>query len=223
VIRETYSAVIVPDVTFFGRDYGILVCRDPHRKNNPHFQEVHRETNEEYRQARKALEGKGITITAVVIDGRKGVKELFSEFPVQVCQFHQIKTVNRYLTRRPKIQAAQELGVIVLGLTKTNEKDFTNVLSCWHEKWEAFLKERTINPDNSKKWNYTHKRVRAAYGSLKRNTPNLFIYQKYPELKIPNTTNSADGYFNRLKELLRVHRGMSKEKRYLLIKEILTK
>jgi hypothetical protein len=220
---EKYSAVIIPDVTFFGRDYGILLCRDPHRKNNPHFQEVHRETNEEYRQARQALEAKGITILAVVIDGRKGVKELFSDVPVQICQFHQVKTVNRYLTRKPKLQAGQELRLIALGLTNMNEQYFTELLTRYHEKWKEFLKERTIKPDNTEKWNYTHKRVRAAYYSLKRNAPNLFTYQKYPELNIPNTTNSADGYFNRLKSLLNVHRGMSKEKRFILIREILTK
>lgn len=223
VKQEAYSAVIIPDVTFFGRDYGILLCRDPHRKNNPHFQEVHRETNEEYKQARSALEAKGITILAVVIDGRKGVKELFSDVPIQICQFHQIKTVNRYLTRKPKLQAAQELRLIALGLTEMNEIYFTGLLQCWHEKWGEFLKERTINPIDPKKWNYTHKRVRAAYYSLKRNAPYLFTYQKYPELKLPNTTNSADGYFNRLKSLLNVHRGMSKRKRYLLIREILAK
>lgn len=157
----------------------------------------------------------------MVIDGRKGVKELFSDIPVQICQFHQIKTVNRYLTRKPKLEAAQELRLIALGLTMMDERYFTELLSCWHEKWKEFLKERTTNPIDPKKWNYTHKRVRAAYYSLKRNAPNLFTYQKYPELNIPNTTNSADGFFGRLKELLRVHRGMNKEKRYQLIREIL--
>lgn len=220
---EKYSAVIIPDVTFFGRDYGILICRDPHRKNNPHFHEVKSETNVEYQKAKTALTDKGITITAVVIDGRKGVKELFSDVPVQICQFHQIKTVNRYLTRRPKLPAAQELRLIALGLTKAEERFFTELLQCWHDKWKEFLKERTLDLMNPKKWTYTHRRVRAAYFSMKRNLPNLFTYKKYPELNIPNTTNSADGFFGRMKDLLRTHRGMSKEKRYQLIKEILTK
>lgn len=220
---ENYTAVIIPYVTFFGRDYGILVCRDPHRKNNPHFHEVKSETTAEYIKAKQSLEAKGITIIGVVIDGRRGVKELFSEIPVQICQFHQIKTINTYPTRKPKLEAAQELRLIALGLTKMNEAYFTELLACWYEKWKVFLKERTTNPSDPQKWFYTHKRLRSAYFSLKRNLPYLFTYQTYPELKLPNTTNSGDGFFSRLKELLRVHRGMSKEKRYQLICEILTK
>ncbi len=48
-------------------------------------------------------------------------------------------------------------------------------------------------------------------------------YQKHPELKIPNTTNSLDGYFNILKGLLTVHREMKTKRRYRLIQEILAK
>ena len=94
-------------------------------------------------------------------------------------------------------------------MTITNELKFTKELNQWHKKWNNFLKEKTTNPI-TEKWNYTHKRLRSTYRSLKTNLPYLFTYQKYPELKIPNTTNSLDGYFNVLKEKLNVHRGLVK-------------
>jgi hypothetical protein len=73
------------------------------------------------------------------------------------------------------------------------------------------------------KWFYTHKRLRSAYRSLKINLPYLFTYQKYSELNIPNTTNSLDGCFAYLKELVRVHRGINKTLKRKIIQEILTK
>jgi len=37
-----------------------------------------------------------------------GVREIFSNRPVQMCHFHQVAIVRRYLTSRPKLEAAQE-------------------------------------------------------------------------------------------------------------------
>jgi len=70
---------------------------------------------------------------------------------------------------------------------------------------------------------YTHKRLRSAYRSLKINLPYLFTYQKYPQLNIPNTTNSLDGCFAYLKELVRVHRGANKGRKRKIIHDILLK
>lgn len=215
--------MLLLDVTFFGRGYGILVCRDPHRKKNVYWHEVTSETTAEYKKAKEFLEAHGVTFLAIVIDGRRGIKELFTGVPVQMCQFHQIKTVTKYLTRKPKLEAAIELKSIVLQLTKLSEKEFTKLLTDWYEKWKGFLKEQTTNPKDKTKWNYTHKKIRSAYYSLERNLPYLFTFERYPKLEIPNTTNSIDGYFSVLKDLLRVHRGMSEVKRYLLISEILAK
>lgn len=216
------NTVIIPDVTFFGRDYGILVCRSPHRKKNIYWQKVTRETIAEYQTARLALEAQGVVITGVTIDGRRGVRQLFSDVPVQICQFHQVKIVTKYLTRKPKLLAGQRLRTLTLQLKHMNEVLFVALLTDWYSTWEDFLKER-IYTEDGKHWQYTHRRTRAAYRSLKTNLPYLFTYQKYPDLKLPNTTNSIDGYFNTLKDLLRTHRGMSKTKRYLLISKILAR
>jgi len=90
------------------------------------------------------------------------------------------------------------------------------------EKWKEFLKERTVNHETGK-WFYTHKRLRSAYRSLKTNLPYLFTYQKYPKLNIPNTTNSLDGTFSNFKSLLRMHKGLTRARRYKVICEILRK
>jgi hypothetical protein len=130
-------------------------------------------------------------------------------------------TIRRYLTTRPKLLAGQELWVLTSALPRLSETAFTTQLTQWFERWQEFLAERTY-ASAGKHWQYTHRRLRSAYRSLRTNWPYLFTYQRYPQLQIPNTVNSLDGYFARLKELLRVHRGQTIPRRYKLIQTILS-
>ena len=171
---------------------------------------------------RRFLEENRISLSAVVIDGKPGIAGVFEDLPVQICHFHQIAIVRRYLTKKTKLPAARELIELAQTLPRTNEKTFSRNLSLWHAKWKTVLEEKTFNPKTGKS-HYTHKRLRSAYRSLLRHLPYLCTYQKYPELKIPNTTNSLDGTFSHLKHLLSVHRGVSKELRYRMISHILCK
>ena len=212
--------ILIADVTFFSRTNGLCVFREPNIHQNVWWQETVYETTNIYRIGRRHLEQNGFTIQAVVLDGKRGVREVFRNIPVQMCHFHQKQIIRRYLTNRPKLEASIELKEIVKILANINEKEFTKQLNDWHNKWKDFLKEKTINPETNR-WCYTHKKLRSAYRSLKTNLPYLFTYLKYPNLNIPNTTNSLDGYFNILKSLINVHRGLNSERRYKIAIEIL--
>ncbi len=137
-----------------------------------------------------------------------------------MCHFHQKQIVRRYLTNKPKLEASIELKEIVKTLANTNEEVFSEQLNNWYKKWKDFLKEKTTDSETDK-WHFTHKRLRSAYRSLKNNLPYLFTYLKYPELNIPNTTNSLDGYFSSLKNKLNVHRGLTKKRREKVVVELL--
>lgn len=214
--------VLALDATFWGRKRGVLVARDPHQQENVHVHELTQETPEEYRCAREELERLGYTLHAVVLDGKRGVREVFHDMPVQHCQFHQMKTVTKYLTRKPQTDAGRALRALMLTLARTTEAEFALRLDRWQEHWREFLSERT--PCSCCKehfWPYTHRKLRAAYRSLKTNLPYLFTYQKYPELNIPNTTNTLDGSFSHLKNQVGNHRGKRPERRYKIIQELL--
>ncbi|MDR1866018.1 MAG: transposase, partial [Bacteroidales bacterium] len=58
-----------------------------------------------------------------------------------------------------------------------------------------------------------HKRLRSAVLSLKKHLPYLFTFEDYSRLNIPNTTNALDGHFADLKNKLRNHNGLSKERK----------
>jgi hypothetical protein len=128
-------------------------------------QEVQGESVDVYRQGRIELEKRGYMIKAIVLDGRPGVRQLFSDVPAQMCHFHQKQIITRYLTNNPKLKPGIGLKKITANLRKTNDKDFTNDLHNWHKKWFYFLKERTTDTSTGK-WFYTHKRLRSAYRSL---------------------------------------------------------
>lgn len=213
--------VVVADTTFFSRSEGLTVFREPNLKRIVWWKQTVNEKAEVYQFGREHLEKNGFKITAVVLDGRIGIREVFQGIPVQMCHFHQKRIVTRYLTTMPKLPASQELRMIAATIPHSNETELTKQLNGWFQKWQDFLKQKTTDPHMGR-WFYTHKRTRSAYRSLINNLPYLYTYQKYPELKIPNTTNSLDGYFNRLKSLLNVHRGLSPKRRYRMIVEILT-
>ena len=213
------KVVIIADTTFWGREYGVMVFRVP-EETNIWWQEVERELMAHYHYGKKILEERGWVFAATVVDGRRGLTNVFKGIPVQVCQFHQMKTVTRYLTRKPETLAGMDLRAIMLQLPESNEKEFTELLEDWHKKYKTFINQKTIII-GCNRWYYTHKNVRSAYLSLKNNLPFLFTYQKYPELNIPNTTNSLDGMFTQLKARLAVHRGLRRDRRYKMISEIL--
>lgn len=135
---------------------------------------------------------------------------------MQLCQFHQQKIVRRYLTKHPKTEAGKELKQIVDLLTKTDKESFTGLFCEWCEKWSDYLRERTVDTETGKS-HYTHRRLRSAYLSVKRNLPLLFTWYDYIDMGIPNTTNLIDGHFSNLKRRLNSHNGMSTERRKKLI------
>lgn len=204
------------DTTYWGRGFGVMLFKDNLTKENLLKYYVKTETNALYIQGINELKSLGFQIIAIVCDGRKGLVQSFDNIPVQMCQFHQSAIIRRYLTKKPKLKAAQELIEVVDLMKQTDKESFVGALQLWFDKWEQFLNERTSNPITGKSF-YTHKRLRSAYRSLKNNLPWLFIWYDNIELNIPNTTNAIDGHFADLKNKLRNHNGLSKQRKIKFI------
>lgn len=213
------EAVVLMDTTYFGRIFGVMLFKDSLTGINLHKQYVKHETNALYASGLGHLKSLGIVVNAVVCDGRKGLLALLDNTPTQMCQFHQVAIITRYLTRNPKSQAAKDLRELSLLLAHTDKESFVGGLNDWHKEWKAFMDERTITQDGKK--TYTHKRLRSAYRSLKTNLPWLFTWYDHMGLNIPNTTNAIDGHFADLKNKLRNHNGLSLKRKKRFIDEFL--
>jgi hypothetical protein len=85
------------------------------------------------------------------------------------------KTINKYLTRKPRLEASKDLQKIMYNLISTNQTNFTKRLNSWHKKYKIFLDEKSISKTTNK-FQFTHPRVRSAYRSLITNLPYLFTY-----------------------------------------------
>ena len=213
------EVVIVMDTTYFKRLFGVMVWRCPHRKQNLLWKFLPYETISAYKDGIETLEAVGWKVKAIVCDGRRGVLQGFS-VPVKMCHFHQAAIVTRYVTRRPKLDAGQDLQSLMRRLPTVDEAQFTLWLELWHDKWGEFLKERTVD-EITRRWHYTHRRLRSAYYSVKRNLPYLFTYLRHPELNIPNTSNSLEGIFTHIKKNMRLHGGLRMHQKLPMIAEFL--
>jgi len=207
------------DTTYFGRKFGVMVFKDSIGGQILYKQYVKQETNKQYLSGIEEITRRGIKIQAIICDGRKGLLPLFEGIPIQMCTFHQVAIIRRYLTRKPKMQASKELWEHVLLLCKTDKESFVGGLAAWHTKWESFLNERKV--DSNGKNRYVHKKLRSAYRSLKTNLPWLFTWYDNMNLKIPSTTNAIDGHFADLKNKLRNHNGLSIARKKKFIDEFL--
>jgi hypothetical protein len=208
------------DTTYFGRKLGVMVFKDSLTGSILLKQYVKQETNQLYLQGIEEITRRGIRVQAIICDGRKGLAQLFgNDVPFQMCQFHQVAIVRRYLTKKPKLQAGKELWEHTQLLARTDKESFAGGLNAWHDKWIGFLNERKIDEKGKKR--YVHKRLRSAYRSLNSNLPWLFTWYDNIELQIPNTTNSIDGHFADLKNKLRNHNGLSTARKMKFIDEFL--
>lgn len=216
--KEPRKVVVLMDTTYWGRNFGVMLFKDAYTKENLLKYYVKTETNRLYIQGIKELQSKGFEVLAIVCDGRKGLLQSFDKIPVQMCQFHQVAIIRRYITKNPKIPASIELKEFVAMLKMTDKESFEGGLELWFTKWESFLNERTTNLETGKSY-FTHKRLRSAYRSLKTNSKWLFTWYVYYDLKIPNTTNAIDGHFSDLKNKLRNHNGLSRARKIKFIDE----
>ena len=196
------------DTTYFGRRFGIMVFKDSLTGQVLFTQYVKQETLHLYLLGIEEIVRRGIKIRAIICDGRKGLLQLFTAtIPIQMCNFHQVAIVRRYLTKKPKMQASKELWEHTLLLRQTDKESFEGGLNAWHTKWNDFLNEKKIDVNGKNR--YVHRKLRSAYRSLKTNLPWLFTWYDNIALKIPNTTNAIDGHFADLKNKLRNHNGLS--------------
>lgn len=159
---------------------------------------------------------------AIVCDGQRGlfkaISERFPDVPVQRCVIHVHRQAMAWITQHPKTLAGVEMKEIVSQLlrvkTATDAEQWTFDFQRWCMRFDAFLKERTHH-DESCRWWYTHRKLRAVRSLLKNSLSHLFLYVHDP--RIPRTSNHVEGGINaRIKDLFRVHRGISFATKYKL-------
>lgn len=160
----------------------------------------------------------GYKILSVTGDGFGGLKQAFSGIPYQMCQVHMERIIINGTTRNPILEAGQTLLALAKLLHTTDSKTFNHYLDKYLEKYRDFLNEKTTNPFTGETF-FTHTPLRKAVMSLFRLKPYLFTFEL--DKNIPKTTNSLEGHFSHLRDVLEIHRGLSRPHKQKVINSIL--
>jgi len=211
--------ILLIDTTYFW-EFWIMVFKDYKTKKVVHYKLVINENNTDYKNWVKELQELWWIIKTIVCDWRKGLLTWFPDIPTQMCNFHQVAIIRRYITKNPILEANKELKKLTELLVHTDRETFTYYLELYWEYYSDFLKEKRLNA--KWKWEYAHKRTRSAYNSLKNNLKYLFTYYDYLwTVDIPNTTNWLEWLFWHIKPKISLHRGLKKERKIKLILSLL--
>ena len=124
-----------------------------------------------------------------------------------MCHVHMERLVTRGTTKNPQTEAGVVLLALVRTLHNTDSQTFNRRLNGYVEKYRDFLNEKTTNPLTCEKY-WTHKELRSAALSLIHFKKYLFTFET--NKKIPKTTNSLEGRFSHINEVIAVHRGLSR-------------
>ena len=219
-ISKYKQVTIQMDTTYWGQRFGLMVIRDATRGKVLWRKYVRHETIADYMEGVEWLKKQGFKIYGAVIDGMKGLAKALYPYPVQLCQFHQMLTVRKYITQDPDIEASKALLDLVNNITKMDKESFIGAFEEWNEKYQDVLNERVHDRRIKKKTPpFMRPRLRSAYFSVKRNMPLLWTFYDHPETGLPNTNNALEGLFSDLKTKVRVHSGISREHRKKLLDE----
>ena len=85
------------DATFYGKrkdKLGTLVFKDDITKEILLLKHIESELSADYKLLLNQLLEIGYTVLAVTTDGKRGLQNIFKDFPLQMCHFHQAKTVS---------------------------------------------------------------------------------------------------------------------------------
>lgn len=216
VISKDKNVIVEMDATYWGRKFGIVVIKDALRSKVLWYEFIRsHEKVEDYVEGVDWLQSHGFKIWGVVCDGLKGLLKSLRPIPVQMCHFHMISIVRRYLTNKPDLGVARELSALVKTLSRKDEKTFMEELKMWHSRHEDMLKEKSV--DNFGKKHFTRPRLQSAYLSIKRHAPWLWTFEKFKDRTIPNTNAGIESSNARLKTTMRIHSGITAERRKKLI------
>lgn len=196
----------------------MIVFRDSITKENLWWTFTDTETTSVYLQGKYFLEEKGYIILSVTGDGFSAIRQAFLGISYQMCLVHMERIVIRGTTRNPLLLQGKVLLALTRSLFETDRETFTSRLNEYTFMYRDFLNERGISELTGRPW-YIHESLRSSYISIKNFLPYLFTYEK--DIDTPTTTNSIEGHFAHIRDVVNIHRGASRTLKEKIIHTIL--
>ena len=216
---------LILDGTYINHRTGLYVVMDAKDHKIIYGDYGVSETGKHLKTFFEILQQEGLNPFSATVDGSlqqiKYIKEAWEDLIIQRCLVHIQRQGLSWLRQKPKRIDAMKLRDLLLQVlyikTKQQSDNFKKGFKLWEESFGLELSRST----NRGKVFSDLLRTRTMITNA---LPNMFNYLDNPE--ISRTTNALEGYFGRLKQKYRVHRGLSPNKRksyfkwYLYLKPI---
>ena len=158
------------------------------------------------------LQRQGVEPKSATIDGNphifSAVKEVWPHIVIQRCLIHVQRQGLSWCRQHPKRTDAQKLRRLLLGILKIHSKTQRRAFLHAFRQWNNTYGERLANTSNR---GWVTSDLQRARSMLIKAMPYLFNYLM--DKRIPRSTNALEGYFSRLKQRYRQHRGLHPRQR----------
>ncbi|MEG0499405.1 MAG: hypothetical protein RR522_05985, partial [Alistipes sp.] len=122
MVSKEKDVVILMDASYWGLSFGVLAFKDAYRGKVLWRKFLDKkETIADYLEGVEWLREHKFKIHGIVCDGLRGLAQSLARYRVQYCQFHQVKTVDEYLTKNPLTDAGKQLQKIAHLLCHTDK------------------------------------------------------------------------------------------------------
>lgn len=157
-----------------------------------------------------SLQDRGFDPKSITVDGNPHVirafKAYWPEVVIQRCLVHIQRQGLMWCRRNPKRTDAKHLRTLFLQVTMIHTYQQRAHFLCQLASWEDQYGRRIAS---SRETGWVFSDLKRARSMLMAALPDMFHYLDNP--LIPATTNGLEGYFARLKQRYRQHRGMNEE------------
>lgn len=209
--KSNYSKInyLILDGTFLKRPRGIYIAMNSENHRVIDSAVNIRESAKDLLAFYTKLNKLGIKPKSATTDGNtqqiKYLRVVWPEIIHQRCVVHVQRQGLSWCRRNPKRTDAKHLRELFLKLTEVKTKEqsqrFIKAVYAWERRFGTGIES---SPNRGKVFSD----IIRARSMLLKALPNLFHYIDNP--KIAHTTNALEGYFSRVKEHYRLHRGLSK-------------
>jgi hypothetical protein len=214
--RKHYNEVanIIIDGTYLHQRVSLLVLMNAKDHNVIAGQyEISENSKPQLRSFFEPLIAKGLSPRSCTVDGNphviKILKTLWPDIIIQRCLVHIQRQGLMWCRQNPQRFDAKELRSIFLQVPYIKSHEQRDVLLSQIQKWEL---RYGISIDAKPERGKVFSDIKRARSMLLKAIPNMFHFLNDPI--IPCTTNGLEGYFARLKQHYRHHRGMAPLKRH---------
>lgn len=203
---------IILDGTYINHRTGLYVVMDGKGHKVIYGEYGISETGKDLKTFYNQLQQKGLNPLSATIDGSvqqlKHLKEAWESLIIQRCLVHIQRQGLSWLRQKPKRTDAIKLRDLLLQVlyikTKEQAENFKRGFKLWEDRFGLEI-SRSMNRGK------VFSDLLRTRSMINNALPNMFSYLDDPE--ISKTTNALEGYFGRLKQKYRVHRGLSPSKR----------